>query len=53
LHLGRIHGKEDDIRVWMQTEKAKYAQCTGVRRGAQPAAKEPGKLPTDRVSGPA
>lgn len=50
LHLGRIHGKEDDIRVWMRTEKAKYPQCPVGRRGAKPADEEPDKLPTDRVS---
>jgi hypothetical protein len=46
LHLGAVHGIEDDIRTWMRTEKAQYAECKGVRRGAKPADKEPDKLPT-------
>jgi hypothetical protein len=48
LHLGTIHGKEDDIRTWMRHEKIKYPGCPGGRRGTQPTAKEPDKLPTDR-----
>jgi hypothetical protein len=46
LHLGEIHYKEDDIRVWMRRHKTKYKKCEGVKRGDQPAEEEPDRLPT-------